>query len=80
MASTSGKLRLEIPTKAAGLIDYTAHPFWAQKYCPSHKHDGTPRCCSCERLEPRETQYAALDDGRKLCLECLDSAFMDTND
>lgn len=24
-------------------------------------------------------QYVALDDGRKLCLECLDSVIMDTN-
>ncbi|KAI8559579.1 hypothetical protein RHMOL_Rhmol04G0185300 [Rhododendron molle] len=28
---------------------------------------------------PRETKYVALEDGRKLCLECLDSAIMDTN-
>ncbi|KAF7140133.1 hypothetical protein RHSIM_Rhsim06G0037300 [Rhododendron simsii] len=68
-----------IPTNAAGLIEYRAHPFWVQKYCPFHEHDGTPRCCSCERMEPRETKYVALEDGRKLCLECLDSAIMDTN-
>ncbi|KAI8558864.1 hypothetical protein RHMOL_Rhmol04G0129100 [Rhododendron molle] len=30
-------------------------------------------------MEPRETKYVALEDGRKLCLECLDSAIMDTN-
>ncbi|KAJ0086468.1 hypothetical protein Patl1_09083 [Pistacia atlantica] len=41
--------------------------------------DGTPRCCSCERMEPRETGYVALNDGRRLCLECLDSSIMDTN-
>lgn len=69
-----------IPTNAAGLIEYRAHPFWVQKYCPIHEHDGTPRCCSCERMEPRETKYVALEDGRKLCLECLDSAIMDTNE
>ncbi|KAE8679884.1 Protein DA1-related 1 [Hibiscus syriacus] len=40
-----------IPTNTAGLIEYRAHPFWIQKYCPSHEHDGTPRCCSCERIE-----------------------------
>ncbi|XP_021612349.2 protein DA1 [Manihot esculenta] len=68
-----------IPTNPAGLIEYRAHPFWVQKYCPSHEHDGTPRCCSCERMEPRDTGYVALSDGRKLCLECLDSAIMDTN-
>ncbi|KAA8547301.1 hypothetical protein F0562_003835 [Nyssa sinensis] len=69
-----------IPTNAAGLIEYRAHPFWLQKYCPSHEHDGTPRCCSCERMEARDTRYLLLDDGRKLCLECLDSAIMDTHE
>ncbi|RVX15020.1 Protein DA1 [Vitis vinifera] len=69
-----------IPTNPAGLIEYRAHPFWVQKYCPSHEHDRTPRCCSCERMEPRDTRYVALNDGRKLCLECLDSAIMDTNE
>ncbi|KAI4336915.1 hypothetical protein L6164_015388 [Bauhinia variegata] len=69
-----------IPTNAAGLIEYRAHPFWIQKYCPSHEHEGTPRCCSCERMEPRDTRYCALNDGRKLCLECLDSAIMETNE
>ncbi|KAK3231539.1 hypothetical protein Dsin_003420 [Dipteronia sinensis] len=68
-----------IPTNPSGLIEYRAHPFWAQKYCPSHEHDGTPRCCSCERMESRDTGYVTLDDGRKLCLECLDSAIMDTS-
>lgn len=69
-----------IPTNAAGLIEYRAHPFWAQKYCPFHEHDGTPRCCSCERMEPRDTKYVGLDDGRKLCLECLDSSIIDSNE
>ncbi|XP_042495593.1 protein DA1-like isoform X2 [Macadamia integrifolia] len=69
-----------IPTNHMGLIEYRAHPFWYQKYCPSHEHDGTPRCCSCERMEPRDTRYVTLDDGRKLCLECLDSSIMDTSE
>ncbi|XP_018845992.1 protein DA1-like isoform X2 [Juglans regia] len=72
--------KLFIPTNPAGLIEYRAHPFWVQKYCPFHEHDGTPRCCSCERMEPRETRYVALKDGRKLCLACLESAIMDTVD
>ncbi|KAL8143589.1 hypothetical protein V2J09_016621 [Rumex salicifolius] len=69
-----------IPTNAAGLIEYRAHPFWMQKYCPSHEFDKTPRCCSCERMEPRNTQYLFLGDGRRLCLKCLDSAIMDTHE
>lgn len=71
---------MQIPTNANGLIEYRAHPFWLQKYCPAHEHDGTPRCCSCERMEARDTKYLLLDDGRKLCLECLDSAIMDTHE
>ncbi|XP_065617243.1 protein DA1 [Quercus suber] len=67
-----------IPTNPAGLIEYRAHPFWIQKYCPFHEHDNTPRCCSCERMEPRDTRYVSLNDGRRLCLECLDTAVMDT--
>ncbi|KAK8995642.1 hypothetical protein V6N11_075907 [Hibiscus sabdariffa] len=69
-----------IPTNPAGLIEYRAHPYWMQKYCPAHERDGTPRCCSCERMEPVDTKYISLDDGRKLCLECLDSAIMDTHE
>ncbi|XP_031406613.1 protein DA1-like isoform X2 [Punica granatum] len=69
-----------IPTNSNGQIEYRAHPFWAQKYCPCHEDDGTPRCCSCERMEPRDTRYVALNDGRELCLECLDSAIRDTNE
>uniref|UniRef100_A0A6N2N9P2 LIM zinc-binding domain-containing protein n=1 Tax=Salix viminalis TaxID=40686 RepID=A0A6N2N9P2_SALVM len=70
----------EIPRNPDGLIEYRASPFWIQKYCPSHEYDGTPRCCSCERMEPRDTGYISLDDGRKLCLECLDSAVLDTKE
>uniref|UniRef100_A0A803M3J1 LIM zinc-binding domain-containing protein n=1 Tax=Chenopodium quinoa TaxID=63459 RepID=A0A803M3J1_CHEQI len=70
----------EIPTNAAGLIEYRCHPFWTQKYCPSHEHDHTARCCSCERLESWNTRYIALGDGRSLCLECMESAIMDTGD
>ncbi|KAL9248938.1 DA1-like protein [Drosera capensis] len=50
-----------IPTNPAGLIQYRAHPFWDQKYCPQHEHDGTPRCCSCERMEPRGMGYVSLE-------------------
>jgi hypothetical protein len=42
---------LQIATNRAGLIEYRAHPFWGQKYCPSHELDRTPRCCSCEKME-----------------------------
>ena len=44
-------LLFQILPNSTGLIEYRAHPFWMQKYCPSHERDGTPRCCSCERME-----------------------------
>ncbi|XP_065872834.1 protein DA1-related 2 isoform X1 [Euphorbia lathyris] len=69
-----------IPTNDAGLIEYRCHPFWSQKYCPSHEHDNTARCCSCERLESRNARYYCLEDGRSLCLECMESAITDTGD
>lgn len=31
-------------------------------------------------MQPRDTRYLLLDDGRKLCLQCLDSAIMDTQE
>lgn len=104
---------VQIPTNSTGLIEYRAHPFWGQRYCPSHEIDSTPRCCSCERVEVRlpknemqdvhvfvkiflrcvmlltpffgykqskDAIYISLEDGRKLCLECLDSAIMDTGE
>ncbi|KAL7586533.1 hypothetical protein Lser_V15G36182 [Lactuca serriola] len=69
-----------IPTNGAGLIEYRCHPFWSQKYCPAHEHDNTARCCSCERLECVNVRYISLGDGRSLCLECMESAIMDTGD
>ncbi|KAJ9684376.1 hypothetical protein PVL29_016712 [Vitis rotundifolia] len=53
-----------IPTNGAGLIEYRCHPFWSQKYCPSHEHDNVARCCSCERLEG----HHHLPETRGLCL------------
>ncbi|KAJ8470101.1 hypothetical protein OPV22_024444 [Ensete ventricosum] len=53
-----------IPEIRDGRIEYRAHPFWGQKYCPLHERDGTPRCCSCERMESMDAKYVTLDDGR----------------
>ena len=33
-------------------VSWCEHPFWKEKFCSSHNHDGTPRCASCERLKP----------------------------
>ncbi|KFK28340.1 hypothetical protein AALP_AA8G503600 [Arabis alpina] len=67
----------KIPVTGKG-IKYSEHPFWLEKYCPSHDTDGTAKCCSCERLEPSGTNYVMLGDDRWLCLECMGSSVMDT--
>ncbi|KAF8393959.1 hypothetical protein HHK36_020161 [Tetracentron sinense] len=59
---------------------YRVHPFWDQKSCYHHDYDGTPRCSSCERLESRNTHYTFLEDGRKFCQECLETAIMSTEE
>ncbi|MCO5576255.1 hypothetical protein L7F22_030064 [Adiantum nelumboides] len=69
-----------VPVNSGGLIEYRAHPFWQQKYCPKHETDGVPRCCSCERFESKDLQYVSLGDGRKICLECLSSSIMDSGE
>ncbi|PIN19605.1 Adaptor protein Enigma [Handroanthus impetiginosus] len=71
-----------IPTNAAvrNEVECGGHRYWSQKYCPSHNHDGTPRCCSCERMESTDAPYLTLEDGRKLCLECWGSSIMDNAD
>ncbi|KAL5573985.1 hypothetical protein UlMin_023582 [Ulmus minor] len=48
------------------LLNIRGIPFGSRNICPLHEHDGPPRCCSSERIE--------------LCLECLDSAIMDTSE
>lgn len=69
-----------IPVDSSGQFQYRSNRFWQQKYCPTHARDGTHRCCSCRRLEPRDTAFSSLTDGRKLCLDCLDSSIMNTDE
>ncbi|VVB14994.1 unnamed protein product [Arabis nemorensis] len=57
---------------------FNQHHFWKESYCPAHESDGTPKCCSCERLQPRGTNFVIFSDRRQLCLECMDSAVMDS--
>lgn len=61
-------------------IVWSENRFWKQRYCPSHDTDGTPRCTGCSRLQPAGEQWAELEDGRQLCLECLETASLDTRD
>ncbi|XP_020866403.1 protein DA1-related 6 isoform X2 [Arabidopsis lyrata subsp. lyrata] len=68
----------DIIISTAQRIEYNEHPFWLEKYCACHDFDGTPKCCSCERLEPKETNYVIIGDGRWICLECNESSIRDT--
>lgn len=42
--------------------------------------DGTPQCCSCNKLKPVGEEWVGLQDGRLLCLDCLDTLVVDTKD
>ena len=55
---------------------------WAlqDKCCPAHSTDGTARCCGCGRLCPRAESWPEVEQGRNLCLACLDSVVVDTQD
>ncbi|TVU12318.1 hypothetical protein EJB05_45956 [Eragrostis curvula] len=52
-----------------------SHPY--HKNC--YKERFNPKCDVCKNF-PRDSKFVLLDDGRKLCLECLDSAVMDTRE
>lgn len=54
-------------------------PFWKQRYCPEHE-GVVPRCAGCDRLRPAGEDWAELEDGRQLCLQCLDTITTDTRD
>ncbi|XP_013609647.1 PREDICTED: protein DA1-related 3-like [Brassica oleracea var. oleracea] len=69
----------KIPSTEEG-IQFCEHPFWKEKYCPCHEGDGTAKCCSCERLEPKGTNFVMLGDDRWLCLQCMESSVMDTDE
>ncbi|KAF8094700.1 hypothetical protein N665_0355s0013 [Sinapis alba] len=69
----------EIPSTKEG-IKYHKHPYWEEKYCPSHDGDGTAKCCGCERLQACGTKHLMLADNRWLCVECNESTVMDTDE
>ncbi|CAI5957139.1 unnamed protein product [Closterium sp. NIES-65] len=65
----------------AGMINFRSHPFWGDKWCPAHMTDSTPSCTSCSRLQSRGSPpFIDLPDGRHLCLDCVDSAVLDSAD
>lgn len=67
-----------LPDQPGGRIVFHVAPFWLDKSCPAHATDGTRRCTACNRLQPRNQWWPELDDGRALCLQCLDTVVADT--
>lgn len=65
---------------ADGRTEWREHPFWRIKQCPRHYSDGTTQCCSCSRLQPQLEEWVSLQDGRHLCLQCLDTLIIDTKE
>ena len=61
-------------------IPFQYDPFWKGKWCPAHSSDGTLKCCSCSRLNPRGQEWVTELDGRTVCLDCLSSLVRDTPD
>lgn len=69
-----------IPSRGNGSIEWRENPFWRLPHCPGHAEDGTPQCCSCNRLQAAGEEGVTLSDGRLLCLDCLDTVVVDTKD
>eukprot|EP00201_Polytomella_parva_P023322 CAMPEP_0175047472 /NCGR_PEP_ID=MMETSP0052_2-20121109/5614_1 /TAXON_ID=51329 ORGANISM="Polytomella parva, Strain SAG 63-3" /NCGR_SAMPLE_ID=MMETSP0052_2 /ASSEMBLY_ACC=CAM_ASM_000194 /LENGTH=624 /DNA_ID=CAMNT_0016311351 /DNA_START=52 /DNA_END=1922 /DNA_ORIENTATION=- len=69
-----------IPEKAGGRIEFKENPFWKEKYCPFHDEGNTPCCCACQRLQKHGHEWVPLNDGRYLCLECLDTTIHSTEE
>ena len=61
---------------------YARHPaalYYRQAWCAWHGRRPA-KCCACERLQPDAGPFAALHDGRRLCLECLGTAVVCAED
>ncbi|GAB4818982.1 hypothetical protein N2152v2_006028 [Parachlorella kessleri] len=69
-----------VPTQGNNQVVWSETPFWKDKFCPRHNEDGTKRCTGCTRPQPHGEQWVDLDDGRAVCLECLDTLVADTAD
>lgn len=61
-----------------GCIEWSTSYFWKQKYCRSHSSDGTPHCCSCNKLRPVGTKWLTLSDKRMVCHDCSTTVVHDS--
>ena len=65
---------------------YVRHNYFdSEKYCVTHEElERRRKCTSCHRMEPQahtaKGQFVDLPDQRTVCLECLDSAVMTTDE
>ena len=71
-----------IAASADGYIHFETTPYWGEMTCTRHATDGTPRCDGCRRYEKRgiENEYVTLPDDRKLCMHCVQTVVVDTQD
>jgi hypothetical protein len=73
-----------VPEQPNRRIVWSEVPFWRQRYCPHHEEEGggshAARCAACTRRRPLSEAWAELEDGRQLCLQCLDTITTDTRD
>ena len=61
-----------------GRIEWSSSYFWKQKYCRSHSSDGTPHCCSCNKLKAVGTKWLTLSDKRMVCHDCSTTVVHDS--
>ncbi|KAJ0010147.1 hypothetical protein Pint_34565 [Pistacia integerrima] len=55
------------------------HSIWPQiKYCKIHVGQ-IPKCCICEKYQPKDEKYIKLVDERMLCNDCRWTAIMDVD-
>lgn len=73
-------LFIQLPEDENRFVHSHSHPFFRDKFCPEHTHDGMARCCACARFEPRDVPYVALSDRRRICQECHSSVLVDKAD
>lgn len=62
-----------------GRIEYSTSYFWKQKFCRKHMSDGTPHCCSCNKLKGSGVKWLTLSDKRMVCQDCSPTVVHDSS-
>ena len=58
---------------------YARHPFFDWKYCSKHENSSL-RCSSCNRVEPNDAPFNKIDESRVICLACVRSVILDSDE